>query len=605
MGVHLMRRDWDRGIVYTLPAFLPPWCPVNRPLVGLLLLASLAAPAPGLEPIPDKLVVLTFDDASKSHYTVARPLLTRHKFGATFFVTEGWDFATNQKDYMTWEEIRQLHKDGFEVGNHTIGHQAVTDRTVGDLPAQVKAINARCKEHGIPPPVSFAYPGNAITKDALPVLKDLGIKFARRGGAPEHPYKEGRGFAYEPGLDHPLLVPSAGDARPAWTLEDLKAAVSQARHGKVAVLQFHGVPDTAHGWVTTKREQFEAFVKYLADEKYTVIALRDLSKYVDPDVVPSDPFGVIEDRKRLIEAGRDGSNARPAKGDGELRYWLDNALVRHRFTPAEAGAAFGLTADEVAAAAKRFGIDPADRPGRKADDPLLVLPYPGGRHPRAGFRDGAIRPQRETKASVFAPWADGGYVVADVPEAVWFEPVPKRPELLYLAHTHVPTTWDRRKVALGPMEWTRNKGGSLTLERPLPNKVTIASKVVPGRDGVRMGFRVTNGSDGTLTGLRVQMCVMLAGLAGFDKLTNENKVFAAPFAACKDAAGRRWVITGWERCGRAWGNASCPCLHADPVVEDCPRGESRTVRGWLSYYEGDHIDAELKRLKAVAFQSGK
>ena len=80
-------------------------------------------------------------------------------------------------------------------------------------------------------------------------------------------------------------------------------------------------------------------------------------------------------------------------------------------------------------------------PERKPDDPLRVLPYPGGRHPRTGFRDGAIRPQRETKASVFAPWPGGGYAVADVPEAVWFEPAEKKPELLYLAHTHVPTTW--------------------------------------------------------------------------------------------------------------------------------------------------------------------
>ena len=227
------------------------------------------------------------------------------------------------------------------------------------------------------------------------------------------------------------------------------------------MLQFHGVPDTAHDWVTTRKEQFEAFMKYLADEKFTVIALRDLAKYVDPDVVPTDPFGVIEDRKKLIEAKRDGANARPAKDDDDLRYWLDNALVHHRFTPAEAGAALGLTADEVTAAAKRLGIDPAKRPERKPGDPLLVLPYPGGRHPRIGFRDGAIRPQRETKVSVFAPWADGGYAVADVPEAVWFEPAPKKPELLYLAHTHVPTTWDRQKVTLDPLEWTRNTDGSL------------------------------------------------------------------------------------------------------------------------------------------------
>src|SRR5437870_1746712 len=99
-----------------------------------------------LEPIPDKLVVLTFDDASKSHFTVVRPLLKKHGFGATFFVTEGFDFPTNRRDYMSWEEIAQLHKDGFEIGNHTRDHMAVTDKSVRDLAAQVRAINLRCKE---------------------------------------------------------------------------------------------------------------------------------------------------------------------------------------------------------------------------------------------------------------------------------------------------------------------------------------------------------------------------------------------------------------------------------------------------------------------------
>lgn len=248
-------------------------------------------------PVPDKLVVLTFDDSAKSHYTVARPVLKRHGFGATFFVTEGFDFPANKRDYMTWEEIAQLHKDGFEVGNHTRDHQAVSKATLRDLPAQVRAINARCREHGIPEPVSFAYPGNGLDPGALPALRDLGIKFARRGGSPEYPYKEGRGVAYEPGRDHSLLIPSAGDARPAWTLKDFRAAVEQARDGRVAVLQFHGVPDTAHGWVTSSRDQFEAYMNHLAENGYKVIALRDLAKYVDPDVVPKDPWAVINERQ--------------------------------------------------------------------------------------------------------------------------------------------------------------------------------------------------------------------------------------------------------------------------------------------------------------------
>ena len=86
--------------------------------------------------------------------------------------------------------------------------------------------------------------------------------------------------------------------RPAWTLDDFKAAVAQAKHGKIAVLQFHGMPDTAHDWVSSTKEQFESHMKYLADNKFTVIAMRDLAKFVDPAMNPNGPFGVIEDRKR-------------------------------------------------------------------------------------------------------------------------------------------------------------------------------------------------------------------------------------------------------------------------------------------------------------------
>lgn len=569
-------------------------------LTTSLLLLIPATTALALEPIPDKLIVLTFDDASRSHVEVAVPLLRKHGFGATFFVTEGFDFPTNKNDYMTWEEIARLHRDGFEIGNHTRDHVSPSARDVKGTIEQIEAINARCLAHGIPRPVSFAYPGNALDKGVLPVLQGLGIAFARRGGAPEHPYDEGRGFAYEPGLDHPLLIPSAGDARPGWTLDDFKRAVSQARGGKIAVIQLHGVPDTAHPWVDTPTPLFESYIKHLADDGYRVIAMRDLARYVDPAVVPTDPWGVIEDRRGLLASGRDGSNARPAKSDEDLRGWLTSMLVHHRYTPAEAGAALGLAADEVDAAAKRLGV-PAGLPNEPRP---RALPYPGGRHPRVGFLDGAIRPQRETKMSLFAPWADGGYAVVDVPEAVWQDGPSGRRELLYLAHTHVPTVWNKQGQALPPLEWAAASDGSFEVSRTLPNKVTLTSRVTPGADGTRMEFRVTNGSSATLTGLDVQMCVMLKGLDGFGLLSNENKLFQSPFAVARDASGGRWLITAWDGCKRAWGNPPCPCLHSDPRVPDCPPGESRSVRGWASFYEGPDIQAELKRLGGVAFGGG-
>ena len=277
---------------------------------------------------------------------------------------------------------------------------------------------------------------------------------------------------------------------------------------------------------------------------------------------------MIEDRKRLLSSGRDGSNARPAKSDADLRGWLSSMLVHHRYTPAEAGAALGLTADEVNAAAKRLGIT-TDLPN---DPRPRVLPYPGGRHPRIGFLDGAIRPQRETKVSLFAPWADGGYAVADVPEAVWHDTPSGRRKLLYLAHTHVPTLWDEQGQTLPPLEWATTPDGSFEVSRPLPNKVTLTSRVTPGRDGTRMEFRVTNGSTETLTGLDVQMCVMLKGLNGFELPSNDNKVFQPPFAAARDASGRRWIITAWDGCKRAWGNAALPLPSLRPSCPGLPAG---------------------------------
>ena len=133
------------------------------------------------------------------------------------------------------------------------------------------------------------------------MLEEFGFRFARRGGAPEYPYEEGNGVAYEPGRDHPLLLPSAGDARPTWTLENFKRATSQARNGRIAILQFHGAPDVEHPWVHTPRERFEEYMKFLHDEGFKAIAVRDLATYVDWRQKPDDPWTIIEQRKNELE----------------------------------------------------------------------------------------------------------------------------------------------------------------------------------------------------------------------------------------------------------------------------------------------------------------
>jgi hypothetical protein len=295
----------------------------------------------------------------------------------------------------------------------------------------------------------------------------------------------------------------------------------------------------------------------------------------------------------------DPPNFRKPVTDAELRYWLENMVWFHRFSGAEIASATGLTEEEVAAAIRQFEVTPANRPHRRAGEPLRVVPYPGGRHPRIGFLEGAVRPQRETKISVFTPWDEDSYVVADVPEAIW-----SNLGLTYLAHTHVPTVWTKQNVELEPLEWNRRADGTFDFERKLPNGIRFGTRIVPASDAVRMEMWLANGTEQTLSDLRVQNCVMLKGAEGFQDQTVDNKVFNPPYAACRSKDGRHWVITAWEPCHRAWSNAPCPCLHSDPKFPDCAPGETKHLKGWLSFFEGTDIEAELKRIDKTGWRKG-
>ena len=253
-----------------------------------------------LTPIPERLVVLTFDDANKSDRTFVADVLKQHGFGATFYITEGLGFLHSKDNYTTWNEIRELHEMGFEIGNHSQHHRNVARLLPKEFSASLQHIDARCAEYGIPRPSTFCYPGFQHSLSAVQVVHDHGFQFARRGVGPEFPDSgEGaRGPAYDPAIDHPLLIPTTGYAGPKWSFDDLRWAVDKARDGRICVLCFHGVPAVEHPWVTTKPNDFKKYMQYLKDQGCTVIAMRDLAKYVDSSKRPEEPYKPIRRRLR-------------------------------------------------------------------------------------------------------------------------------------------------------------------------------------------------------------------------------------------------------------------------------------------------------------------
>jgi len=255
-------------------------------------LALLAGPSAAARPkIPVKTVVLTLDDAVKSHRSFVGPLLREMGFRATFFVTQRW--MEDRENFMTWGEIGELHRMGFEIGNHSWTHAGFRNaETAARLAGELKQVEEELRKVGVPRPESFGWCGNAFGPEAVAVLRQEGYRFARRGMQPEVPYGriDESGPAYQPAVHHPLLIPTTGDAYPEWTPRHFRDVISKALPGQAVVLQFHGVPDRAHPWVHTPPDRFREYMGILRSGGFRVLALRDLEPYVDMANPPADPL---------------------------------------------------------------------------------------------------------------------------------------------------------------------------------------------------------------------------------------------------------------------------------------------------------------------------
>ena len=72
-------------------------------------------------PLPDKPVVITFDDGYRDNYENALPVLRERGMAATFFVVT--DFMDEERpEYLTWDMAREMQSDGMSIESHGRNH---------------------------------------------------------------------------------------------------------------------------------------------------------------------------------------------------------------------------------------------------------------------------------------------------------------------------------------------------------------------------------------------------------------------------------------------------------------------------------------------------
>ena len=83
-------------------------------------------------PLPDRPVVLTFDDGYRDNFENALPLLQERGMTATFFVVT--DFIDEQRPaYLTWEMVRAMHAAGMSIEAHGRNHVSLKGQDVDYL----------------------------------------------------------------------------------------------------------------------------------------------------------------------------------------------------------------------------------------------------------------------------------------------------------------------------------------------------------------------------------------------------------------------------------------------------------------------------------------
>lgn len=143
--------------------------------------------------LPKRSVMITIDDGYSSAYDVAYPILKNHGYTATLFIYT--DYIGISDKAITWNQLKEMKDDGFQIGSHTISHCDLTKKREGEdetvymarikkeLLGSKQIIDTKLKQNTI----SLAFPFGRYDESVLAVADQVGYRLGfsvKKGGNP-------------------------------------------------------------------------------------------------------------------------------------------------------------------------------------------------------------------------------------------------------------------------------------------------------------------------------------------------------------------------------------------------------------------------------------
>ena len=156
----------------------------------------------GKQELPDKPVILTFDDGYEDNYTTLLPLLEERGMKATVYMVTN---SIGRKGYLSWNQLRDMQNRGIELGSHTANHQPLTSLERDKQAEEMKLSKLLMEWNGLKTIFTFSYPNGAYDEGMPELLKENEYLTAVTGDGGLNTFKTNPYLLQRTNIPHPRL----------------------------------------------------------------------------------------------------------------------------------------------------------------------------------------------------------------------------------------------------------------------------------------------------------------------------------------------------------------------------------------------------------------
>jgi peptidoglycan/xylan/chitin deacetylase (PgdA/CDA1 family) len=218
-------------------------------------------------------IMIHFDDANASDYTIAYPILRRLHIPATSYIPTT---LIGTPGHMNVSQLLELQANGWIIGNHTAGHTLLRDLSEAEQQREIATALATLEAWGITGGKHLAYPVGKYNVTTLAIMERLGMRSGRSvSNAPD----------VFPQINKFILRNTQDVSE--FSLEEVKSMVDRALANRgILTLLFHELAEgTSLEGTEWNQAKFGELMVYIAQKKVMTLTIDQFVRLADGEVM--------------------------------------------------------------------------------------------------------------------------------------------------------------------------------------------------------------------------------------------------------------------------------------------------------------------------------